>query len=72
MSDFDIWHDYQRAKDQGLIDPILCPDDQQEVFLKADGNFEPILHCHFCQSSFYPTFLFKNLIKQQLKEITVE
>lgn len=56
--DFNVYHKYQRAVDNGLAEQLSCPDDGDRLFvMMLDPNAdepEPMLKCYTCGKRIIP------------------
>lgn len=72
MGEFDMWHDYRRAVDLGIVDPVRCSHDGWPVDIIADADYSPILHCNFCGTNIIPGLLIKNKVRSDLERATLD
>lgn len=73
MNDFDLWHDYRRAVDLGIIETVNCSYDGWPLTVLADPeDYSPILHCYLCGTTTVPGILIKNKVKANLLSATLD
>lgn len=73
MNEFTIFHQYQRAVDEGLADPIKCPNDGSRLFTTGvdfeTGEPVPALTCYECDIILKPGLAVRDQLRDELERI---
>lgn len=66
---WEIWHEFDRASKYGFLEPLYCPNDGFQLYLQANSDDEPVLHCYQCRGTMEPGSKVTAQIKAQLESL---
>lgn len=68
MSDWKVFHDYNKMVRRKAAEPLMCPFCNQEYVVRLGASDEPVLQCLTCQDIVHPGARVYEAMKKMTEE----